>query len=54
MNRQNNKMTTGISALVLGKKGRHEDGRSGVIARTDGLSAGPACCFSRSNSPVSN
>ena len=31
MNRQNNKMTTGISALVLGKQGRHEDGRSGVI-----------------------
>ena len=31
MNRQNNEMTTGISALVLGKQGRHEDGRSGVI-----------------------
>ena len=31
MNRQSNKMTTGISALVLGKQGRHEDGRSGVI-----------------------
>ena len=31
MNGQNNKMTTGISALVLGKQGRHEDGRSGVI-----------------------
>ena len=31
MNRQNNKMTTGISALLLGKQGRHEYGRSGVI-----------------------
>ena len=31
MNGQNNKMTTGISALVIGKQGRHEDGRSGVI-----------------------
>jgi len=31
MNGQNNKMITGISALVLGKQGRHEHGRSGVI-----------------------
>ncbi len=31
MDRRNNKMTTGISALVIGKQGRHEDDRSGVI-----------------------
>ena len=31
MNGRNDKMTTGISALVLGKQGRHEEGRSGVI-----------------------
>ena len=31
MNGQNNKKTTGISALVIGKQGRLEDGRSGVI-----------------------
>ena len=31
MDRRNIKMKIGISALVLGKQGRHEDGRSGVI-----------------------
>ncbi len=31
MGRQNSTMTTGISALVFGKQGRHEDGNSGVI-----------------------
>ena len=31
MDRQNSKMTTGISGLVLGKQGRHEYDRPGVI-----------------------
>ena len=31
MDRQNSKIITGISGLVLGKQGRHEDGRPGVI-----------------------
>ena len=31
MDRQNSKMTTGISGLFLGKQGRHEDDRPGVI-----------------------
>ena len=31
MNRQNNKMTTGISALILGKQGRYEDGGPRVV-----------------------
>ena len=34
MNGQNNKMTTGISALVLGKQGRHEDGERSNPALT--------------------
>ena len=31
MDRWNSKTTTGISGLALGKQGRHEDGRPGVI-----------------------
>lgn len=31
MDRQYDKTTTGISSLVLGKQGKHEDGRAGVI-----------------------